>query len=381
MVQHSLRTINNNIAQDIIDTICNYKLPINPRRLQGILGLYSKTFNLHINRLIGLGILTKQEGLLSITKEAKEQYVQGKSIIPLDYRARRNIINSTKTTRKTRINLNNLKKEREYAKEQRENMYLQIVVVAAFGAEYYKPTSKVQLGMLGYNDYFSKKMIHFNSLKLEGVALSDLATKGPTKTDYLPNKRRNVGVGELFSYINLSKSEAGDYIKALQNHDPPILKLIDSNSTGEPRYEIADTILKDFIIDCVVTLFEVTMMMGYIWTYKKLMRTDQRVWLWYNRLFGKGGKGIRTAGEYASLLRKRKELKNKDKKTRAERIKHADKVIHDLKESIKYRYNNIILSEKYASIRNRYYLISDPLIKIICAKFLQDKNGAAYIKF
>lgn len=381
MVQHSLRTINHNIDQDIVNTIYKHKVPIKPRRLQGILGLYSKTFNLHIKRLISLGILMKQEGLLSFAKEAKEQYEQGRFIIPLDERVRRNIIKSTEITRKPRINLNKLKKEGEYAKEQRENIYLQIVIVAAFGAEYYKPTSKVQLGMLCYDDYFNKKTMHFSSLKLKGVAVSDLVTKGPTRTDYLPNKRRNVGVGELFSYVSLSKSEAEDYIKALQSHDPPILKLIDSNSTGEARYEITDTTLKDFIIHCILALFDVRMMMEYIWIYKKLMRTDNRVWLWYNRLFGKEGKGIRTAGEYVSLLRKRKELKDKDKKTRVERIRHANKVIHNLKESITYRYNNIILSEKYAFVRNRYYLISDPLIKIICPEFLQDKNGAAYIKF
>lgn len=76
------------------------------------------------------------------------------------------------------------------------------MIVAAFGAEYYKPTSQVQLGMLGYDDYFNKKMIHFSNLKLEGVALSDLAGS-PTRIYYLPNKRRNVGVGELFSYVNL----------------------------------------------------------------------------------------------------------------------------------------------------------------------------------
>lgn len=374
-----MRTINHNIDHDIVNAIYNHKLPIKPRRLQGILGLYSKTFNFHLNRLISLGILIKQKGLLSFAKRAKEQYEQGRFIIPLDERARRNIIKSTEITKKPRINLNKIKKEREYAKEQRENIYLQIVIVTAFGAEYYKPTSKVQLGMLCYDDHFNKKTMHFSSLKLKGVAVSDLVTKGPTRTDYLPNKRRNVGVGELFSYVNLSKSEAEDYIKALQNHDPPILKLIDSNSTGEPRYEITDTTLKDFIIHCIVALFEVRMMMEYVWIYKRWIRTDEKQW--YNRLFGKEGKGIRAAGEYASLKSRRKELKDKDKKTRAERIKHANKVIHDLKESIKYRYNNIILSEKYAFVRNRYYLISDPLMKIVCPEFLQDKKGAAYIKF
>jgi hypothetical protein len=379
VVQHSLKTINNNIDQDIINAICNYKLPIKPRRLQGVLGLYSKTFNLHINRLISLGILTKHEGLLSFTKNAKEQYEQGQLVILSDERARKNIIDPAK---KTRINLKRPSTESAENEEQLENIYLQIVSLAAFGAEYYKRTPKVvQLGMLCYDDYFSKKMMHFSNLKLKGVAVSDLVTKGPTKADYLPTKRRNVGIGELFSYVNLSKQEAEEYVKRLQNHDPQILKLIDSNSIAEPRYEIINTTLKDFIIDCIVALFEVTMMMGYIWKYKKLMRTDYRVWSWYNRLFGKEGKGIRTAGEYASLLKERKKLKDKDKKTRAEHIKHANKVIRNLKESIKCRYNNIILAEKYASVRNRYNLISDPLTKIVCPEFLQDKIGPAYIDF
>jgi hypothetical protein len=382
VIQHSLRTINHNIDQNIIDTVYSYKLSIKPGRLQGILGLYSKTFNLHINRLISLGILTKNDGFLSFTKNAKEQYKQGQLVIPPDHRARKDIRDPTKTTKQIRINIKRLMNKSAEKKEQIENIYLQIVSLAAFGAEYYKRIPNVvQLGMLCYDDYFSKKTMHFSSLKLKGVAVSDLVTKGPTKTDYLPTKRRNIGIGELFSYINQSKHEAEEYVKRLQNHDPPILKLIDSNSIAEPRYEIIDATLKDFIIDCMVTLFEVTMMMGYIWKYKKLMRTDCRVWSWYNRLFGKEGKGIRTAGEYASLQKERKDLKDKDKKTRVERIKQANKVIRDLKESIKYRYNNIILGQKYAYVRDRYYLISDPLIKIICPEFLQDKNGVACIKF
>jgi hypothetical protein len=330
---------------------------------------------------MSFGILTKYDGLLSFTKNAKEQYEQGQLVIPSDHRARKNISDPTKTTKKTRINIKRLTKESAENKEQLEIIYLQIVSLAAFGAEYYKPTSNVQLGMLRYDDYFSKKTMYFSNLKVKGIALSDLVTKGPTKTDYLPTKRRNVGIGELFSYINLSKPEAEEYVKRLQNHDPPILKLIDSNSAAEPRYGIPDTTLKGFIIDCVVALFEVRMMMECIWKYIKLMRTDRRVWPWYNRLFGKEGKGIRTAGEYTWLQKERKELKDKDKKTRAELMKHADKVIHDLKESIKYRYNNIILGEKYAYVRNRYYIISDPLTKIICPEFLQDETGPAYIKF
>jgi hypothetical protein len=42
---------------------------------------------------------------------------------------------------------------------------------------------------------------------------------------------------------------------------------------------------------------------------------------------------------------------------------------------------NIILAKKYASVRNRYNLISDPLTKIVCPEFLQDKIGPAYIDF
>jgi hypothetical protein len=228
------------------------------------------------------------------------------------------------------------------------------------------------LGLLCYFDYFNKKTIHYGSFKLKGVAVSNLVTKGQTRIYYLPHKRRNVAVGELFSYITLSKSEAEEHTKTLQNHDPSILKLIDSDSTDEPRYEIADMTLKDFIIYCVVTLLEIRKMIEYIWIYKKWIRTDEKEW--YNRLFGKQGKGIRASGEYVSLQSKHKDLKDKDKKTRAERIKHADKIIHGFKESIKYRYNDIVLSEKYAVIRNSYDLISEPLIKMICPTFLQDKK-------
>jgi hypothetical protein len=188
------------------------------------------------------------------------------------------------------------------------------VSLAAFGSEYYKRTpSVVQLGMLCYDDYFSKKTMHFSSLKLNGVAVSDLVTKGPTKTDYLPTKRRNVGIGELFPYINLSKDEAEEYVKRLQNHDPPILKLIDS--TSEPRYEIVHTTLKRFIIDCIAALFEVREMMEYIWIYKRRTRTEDKEW--YNRLFGKQGRGIRTAGQYASIKSRREELKDKKQKPNA----------------------------------------------------------------
>lgn len=244
-------------------------MPIRPRRLQGIVGLYSKTFEIHVNRLISLNVLTKHEGLLFLTKKAKEEYGQGRLIIPLDDRARTNITESIKITKKTRINSKRLAKENADKRERVENIYLQIVMLAAFGAEYYKPTKKVEQGMLGYDDYFNKKTTYFSSFTLNGVAVSDLVTKGQTRTYYLPNKRRNVAVGELFSYITLSRPEAEEYIKTLRNHDPPILKLIDSTYIAKPRYEIADTTLKDFIIDCILMLFEVRHMLEYIWIYKK----------------------------------------------------------------------------------------------------------------
>jgi hypothetical protein len=153
VIQHSLRTINHNIDQNIIDTVYSYKLSIKPGRLQGILGLYSKTFNLHINRLISLGILTKNDGFLSFTKNAKEQYKQGQLVIPPDHRARKDIRDPTKTTKQIRINIKRLMNKSAEKKEQIENIYLQIVSLAAFGAEYYKRIPNVvQLGMLCYDD-------------------------------------------------------------------------------------------------------------------------------------------------------------------------------------------------------------------------------------
>jgi hypothetical protein len=107
-----------------------------------------------------------------------------------------------------------------------------------------------------------------------------------------------------------------------------------------------------------------------MWLYKRRRINDDEK-EWYNRLYGKQGKGTRVSRYYVSLKNEREEFRKKDKKIQSGLKNRAEYEIAYYDKSIKDSYNTI-MSEKYSYIRKQYQIIAEPLIKVIYPKFLED---------
>ena len=176
--------------------------------------------------------------------------------------------------------VNDKKNKRD--RQKRQNVYLLILSIAVFGATYYRRTSKLRTRQISSTDIYKNKKISYSSYERPGIGLVDLADKQKTRLSYLPPRLKNIGNNGLFGYISLIKSEAEQYLKELQGHNPPILNVIDYKPSAKTRYGITDPLLKEFISLCITTLGDVEMKMQYVWLYKrpirKFMKDDENKW-------------------------------------------------------------------------------------------------------
>jgi hypothetical protein len=287
-----------------------------------------------------------------------------KDILPSDFRSAGAFI------KKERKNSTD-KKER--VRERRQNVYLLILSIAAFGATYYRGTSKFEPGQFVVRNIYNNKKISYSSFERPGVGLVDLVDKRRTRLDYLPPRRKNMGNDELFGYIDLTNSEAEQFINELQCNNPPILHAIDHKPNDKTRYGIRDPLLREFVSFCIITLGNVEWKMQYVWLcqrpgLRKFVEDDEKKW--YTRLYGNEQKGRRLTSYFWRLVRMKKDFRNMDWRRQNELTEHADKVIDQLEKSIRLRYQ-IIMSQKYKSVRERYNVVTEPLIEAVFPSFLR----------
>jgi hypothetical protein len=362
-----VRTFDNNKGYKIIDLAYRHHAKgLGFRELQRVTGYHSRnTLDMWVNRLRNLGFFMSSPRIpIRLTEEAIFQYENGSLVLPSDYRSARAIIKTK------RINPD---ENKERNSERRQNVYLLILSIAAFGATYYRSTSKLNPGQFVVRNIYKNKKISYSSFERPGVGLVDLVDKRRTRLDYLPPRRKNIGNDELFGYIGLTKSEAEQYIKELQCYDPPTLHVIDHKPNDKTRYGIPDPLLIDFVAFCIITLGDVEWKMQYVWLYqrpglRKFVEDDEKKW--YTRLYGNEQKGRRLTSYFWRLVRMKKDFRKLDRRRQNELTEHADNVIAQLDKSIRLRYQ-IIMSQKYKSVRERYNVVTGPLIEAVFPSFLR----------
>jgi hypothetical protein len=363
-----VRTFDNNKGYKIIDLVYRHQvIGLGFRELQRKTGFHSRnTLDMWLKRLRNLGFISYPKKPIRLTEAAVQKYENGSLALPSFFRSNR----AAKTQKNRLINDKKAKQD----PEKRQNAYLLILSIAAFGATYYRRTSKYKSGQIVGRDRYKKKKINYSSYERPGVGLVDLVDKHRTRLAYLPPRRKNIGNDELFGYISLTKSESQQYTNELQDHDPSILHLINPQLNGITRYDISDPLLKEFIAFCIITLGDVEQRMHYAWLYKRPMEDDEKKW--YMRLYGKEAKGTRITNYFLSLVERKGEFRKKEKKIQDELSSHADKVIHEFDKSIKHGYH-IIMSQKYLSTRKRYSLVTEPLIEVVYPYFLKTEYHLA----
>jgi hypothetical protein len=203
--------------------------------------------------------------------------------------------------------------------------------------------------------------------------LVDLVDKQRSRLDYLPPRRKNIGNGELFGYISLTKSDAQQYLNVLQDHNPPILNIIEHRSNDKTRYGLLNPLLKEFISYCIRVLHDVEWRMQYIWLYKRpiknFLEDDEKKW--FMRLYGDKTKmGRIVSSHFLNLVKKKCEFRDQEKERIQQLSKHANKTIQEFNESIKRSYQ-VIMSQKYRSVRNMYSLVTGPLLEVVYPRFLR----------
>ena len=120
----------------------------------------------------------------------------------------------------------------------------------------------------------------------------------------------------------------------------------------EPRYIIADPLLKEFVTDCMNLLWASMDIMEYIYAYEYWglkPRYKREYFKWSKRLFGTKTRTL-----------ERKRLKHYNPPTRKK----------ELYENILEHYKQKIFDRKYSVIRRKYSAISQPLLKIVYPNFL-----------
>lgn len=362
-----MRTFDNNKGYRIIDVAYRHQtIGLGFRDLQRKTGFSSrKTLDLWLKRLRYLGFIQLHPKIpIRLTELAAESYKNRSLVLPSDFRSRAIFETQAVKNKKT-----------IHDRERSQNVYLLILSIAVFGATYYRRTTKFEPGQISVKDIFKNKKIGYSSFERPGVGLVDLVDKERTRLDYLPTRRKNIGNGELFGYISLTKSEAQQSLNALQNHNPPILHIIKHRSNGKTRYGLLNPLLKEFISYCIRTLHDVEWKLQYVWLYKrpikKCLKDDEKKW--FMRLYGdKSNMGRIVSSHFLNLVEMKCKLRDKEKKRIQQLNTHAGKTIQEFDESIKRSYH-VIMSQKYRSVRNTYNLVTDPLLEVVCPQFLRSE--------
>jgi hypothetical protein len=362
-----MRTFDNNKGYRIIDVAHRHQpIGLGFRDLQRKTSFSSrKTLELWLKRLRNLGIIKLYPKIpIRLTEVAAESYKNRSLVLPSDFRSRAILKSPMVRNKKT-----------NHGPERSQNIYLLILSIAVFGATYYRCTTKFEPGQISIKDIFKNKKISYSSYERPGVGLVDLVDKQRTKSDYLPPRRKNIGNGELFGYISITKSEAQQSLNMLQDHNPPILHIIEHKSNDKSRYGLLNPLLKEFVSYCIRTLHDVEWRMQYVWLYKRPIKEcvedDEKKW--FMRLYGDKAKmGRIVSSHFLNLVEMKCKLRGKEKKRIQQLNTHADKTIREFDESIKRSYQ-VILSQKYRSLRNTYSLVTDPLLEVVYPQFLRSE--------
>jgi hypothetical protein len=154
----------------------------------------------------------------------------------------------------------------------------------------------------------------------------------------------------------------------------------------EPRYIIADPLLREFIIICWTILGFVFFKMIEIYVYKLWPKHRVRLsdgirsakdessyvyhlyMKWYKRLFGKYRF---TQHNFSRLLARKRNFEKLDKRTQKEELANANDLIKSYDDGIKESYK-IIMSEKYAAIRDKYKDVITALLDMSYPDFVKE---------
>lgn len=137
------------------------------------------------------------------------------------------------------------------------------------------------------------------------------------------------------------------------------------------RFEIADPLLKELIVECMVAFSSVYNLFESIWIYRRrnLSKSLRKYCIqWYCRLFG--DKARRSSSYLLFYDRKRSEFQKLDINERIEKLKYIDRVKNDYKDRLKLRYKSLT-GTKYTDIRGSYSIITEALLEMIFPEFLR----------
>jgi hypothetical protein len=149
----------------------------------------------------------------------------------------------------------------------------------------------------------------------------------------------------------------------------------------EPRYIIADPLLREFIIRCWTILGFVLFRMNETYVYKRWPKHRVRTgngkkssyayhlyMNWYKRLFGTYRF---TQHNFSQLLERKRNFEKLDKRTQKEELANADDLINSYDSGIKENYK-IIMGNKYVAIRDKYKDVVTILLGMVHPMFLRE---------
>jgi len=271
-------------AKILIDIVHQNELDgIGYRDLQRRSGLvnHNKKFDLLIKRLRECKVFAsptlKQPGHkvpVRLTEEASKKLKERKPLLAPDLFT----LNQTPLT------------VRSHRFTHRERIIMAIVVQAAFDTVTERRTSKPRRGDVMMEDPLdsNRKICFTTSYPKPGTGIDDIITKHirPGRNARMLDNRHNTSLDELFSHcLTLSQTEAKEILESLVNNEAPILKKI--RYENEDRFEIADPILRQFVIWWVLSIFEVKRRMEYCYHSGKLNGEQKSEFKkWIKLLFG-----------------------------------------------------------------------------------------------
>jgi hypothetical protein len=371
-----------------------------------------------LNYLGSLEIIPKPLSLpINLTPLAFQKLESGKLLpLPKDQMDKKLRLSTSKENKKKKKS----KLKHEYINRKQKIIFL-ILSKAVFGSSKFFRTNTPMAGNVGVFDPIERKTpITYDDIHINGVGIDDIKPRLPkldsdipNKEAFMPENRFNIDNNDLFGYLRISNEEAEKHIRFLLNHSPPILKSIEKRDNivvdpklklnnikehhekelesnfiqsiklrylHEQRYEIADKLLKEFILKFILFFnaeIEFILECEYVTGHITDSMADNKNKIidgitiyrnWLKDLFGTGNKLHEI---FQSQLRKKKNLKDyNERKGYQTRIDHHYKVIcssnsiFDKDLNIQSQYNT--LEKIYPDVwKALHLLLPDDIKKVI----------------
>jgi len=200
-----------------------------------------------------------------------------------------------------------------------------ILCLASFGVDRYKLESG--LGSIIHRDPIDQnKSYSYKAEKNDGISIEDITYRfvtfrnnQPNKQSSLPENKINMSNNELFGYIRLTKSRAANLIDDLVKHNPPIFTPIENNNIDnipsiKKKYKIKDSLLEDFIKNCIMAYnTDVSERLKFSYIYELMNKSYNNPFKnWMKKVYGNNRKIIEL---FDYMDYEKNQLKNKSPNT------------------------------------------------------------------